>query len=62
MSSNHGGVEASGLTGVKVGIKRFGNSVQLTLQCSGDYHAIEVYDRVVEGAQNGKVTIDLNLR
>jgi hypothetical protein len=27
-----------------VGIKRSGNSVQVSLQCQGDHHATSVYD------------------
>ena len=33
--------------------------MQITLQCDGDYQAIEVYDRLVEAAKRGEVTIDL---
>jgi len=45
--------------GIKIGIKRFGCSVQVNLQCNGDYHAVELYDRLVEAAENGEVRIDL---
>ena len=45
--------------GIKIGIKRFGSSVQVNLQCNGDYHAVELYDRLVEAAENGEVRIDL---
>ena len=45
--------------GMKIGIKRFGSSVQISLQCDGDYQAIELYDRMVKSAENGQVKIDL---
>jgi hypothetical protein len=45
--------------GIKIGIKRFGNSVQIDLQCNGDYHAVELYDRLVNAAEDGEVRIDL---
>ena len=50
------------MRGVSIGIKRFGDSVRISLTCDGDYHAIEVYDRLVEAAKKGKVTIDLKKR
>jgi hypothetical protein len=53
------GAGASGLGGMTIGIKRSGSSVQISLQCGGDYHAIELYDRLVEAAKSGSVTIDL---
>jgi hypothetical protein len=52
----------SDLFGMSIGIKRTGPSVQISLKCSGDYQAIELYDRLVEAAQKGKVTIDLKAR
>ena len=45
--------------GIKIGIKRFGSNVQISLQCDGDYQAIELYDRMVKAAENGQVKIDL---
>ena len=45
--------------GTTVGIKRFGSSVQINLSCDCDYHAIELYDRLVKSAKNGAVEIDL---
>ena len=47
---------------MRIGIKRLGSTVQISLQCEGDYQAIELYDRLVEAAQKGKVTIDLKAR
>ena len=47
------------MRGMSIGIKRSRNNVQITLQCDGDYQAIEVYDRLVEAAKRGEVTIDL---
>ena len=44
---------------MKIGIKRFGSSVQINLPCDGDYQAIELYDRLIKAAQNGEVKIDL---
>ena len=52
----------SDVFGMSIGIKRTGASVQINLKCSGDYQAIELYDRLVEAAQKGKVTIDLKAR
>jgi hypothetical protein len=52
----------SALLGMSISIKRSGNGVQICLTCSGDYQAIELYDRLVEAAQSGKVTIDLKAR
>ncbi len=55
-----GGEGVPGLRGgMRIGIKRLGNSVQINLQCDGDYQAMELYDRLVQGAQKGEVTIDL---
>ncbi len=53
---------ASNLVSVSVGIKRLGSSVQISLQCGGDYQAIEIYDRLVEAAQKGEIKIDLKTR
>jgi hypothetical protein len=50
------------MPGVLIGIKRFGDSVQISFKCTDDYHAIEVYDHLVDGAKKGKVTIDLKKR
>jgi hypothetical protein len=50
------------LDGMRVGIKRVGSSVQIRLQCSSDYQAIELYDYLVEGAQKGEVMIDMRRR
>jgi hypothetical protein len=62
MISQPNGEGASGLLGMKIGIKRVGSTVQISLQCDGDYQAMELYDRLVEAAQSGKVTIDLKSR
>jgi hypothetical protein len=62
MISQPDGEGASSLLGMKIGIKRFGGSVQISLECDGDYQAIELYDRLVEAAERGKITIDLKLR
>jgi hypothetical protein len=62
VTSQTDGDNASDLSGMSIGIKRSGSSVQINLKCSGDYQAIELYDRLVEAAQNGKVTIDLKAR
>jgi hypothetical protein len=65
MAQNHdsivqpGGERASGLRGMKIGIKRVGGSVQINLQCDDDYQAIELYDRLVVAAQRGEITLDL---
>jgi len=50
------------LDGMRIGIKRIGASVQIQLQCSCDYQAIELYDYLVEGAQKGEVMIDMRRR
>ena len=50
---------ASEFPGMKVSIRRFGISVQIDLQCNGDYQAIELYDRLIKAAENGAVEIDL---
>ena len=47
------------MRGMSIGIRRSGRNVQITLQCDGDYQAIEVYDPLVEAAKRGEVTIDL---
>jgi hypothetical protein len=39
------------MSGIKIGIRRSGNSVQISLQCHSEHHAIEAYDRLVEGAK-----------
>jgi hypothetical protein len=62
MISQPGSEGTAGLSGMKIGIKRFGNSVQISLQCDGDYQAIELYDRLVAAAKRGEVTIDLKTR
>jgi hypothetical protein len=51
--------DASGLRGMRIGIKRDGRNVQINLQCDGDYQAIELYDRLVEAAQSGELRVDL---
>jgi len=56
------GESDSGFRGMKIGIKRLGNSVQISLQCDSDYQAIELYERLVQGAQRGQVSIDLKRR
>ena len=53
------GDDTSSMAGFKIGIKRFGSSVQINLQCDGDYQAIELYDRLVKAAEKGEVRIDL---
>lgn len=53
---------SSDVLGMRIGIRRYGNNVQISLQCEGDYQAIELYDRLVEAAQQGKVTIDLKAK
>jgi hypothetical protein len=50
------------LDGMRIGIKRVGAKVQIQLQCSCDYQAIELYDYLVEGARKGEVTIDMRRR
>ena len=45
--------------GVSIGIKRSGSSVQIILQCDGEYQAMEAYDRLVEAAERGEVRIEL---
>jgi hypothetical protein len=62
MSADPQGESASNLLGMRIAIKRFGDRVQIILQCHGDYQAIELYERVVEAAQRGKVTLDLSAR
>jgi hypothetical protein len=62
MISQPDGEGESGLLGMKIGIKRLGGSVQITLQCGDDYQAMELYDRLVEAAESGKITIDLKAR
>jgi hypothetical protein len=47
---------------MKIGIKRLGGSVEISLQCGGDYQSIELSDRLVEAASRGTVTIDLKAR
>jgi hypothetical protein len=44
---------------MKIGIKRFGSSVQINLACDGDYQAIELYDRLIKAVQSGEIKIDL---
>jgi len=56
------GEDAAGLRGMRIGIKRIGPKVQIDLQCDGDYQAIELYDRLVEAARKGEMTIDLKTR
>jgi hypothetical protein len=56
------GEGTSGLRGMKIGIKREGSVVQINLRCAGDYQAMELYDRLVEAAERGEVTIDLKTR
>lgn len=53
------GETGSDRPGMKISIKRFGNSVQINLHCDGDYQAIELYDRMVKSAESGQVKIDL---
>jgi hypothetical protein len=50
------------MSGISIGITRSGSGVQISLHCGGDYHAIEVYDRLVEAAKKGQITIDLETK
>jgi hypothetical protein len=61
-TSRQAGENASDAHGIKIGIRRLGSGVQMSLHCAGDYQAIELYDRLVESARKGKVTIDLRAR
>jgi hypothetical protein len=45
----------------KIGIKRLGGSVQISLHCGDEYQAMEVYERLVAAAQGGKVLLELNV-
>jgi hypothetical protein len=62
MSAKSEEESATGLVGLKIGIKRFGSSVAISLQCAGDYQAMELYDRLVEAMSSGTLTIDLKAR
>ena len=54
--------DASGAGGIGIGIKRNGRSVHISLGCHGEYQAMELYDRLVEAAERGLVSIDLKAR
>ena len=47
--------------GPKISIKRISESVQISLQCAGEYQAMEVYDRLVEAAKKGEVRLDFEM-
>jgi hypothetical protein len=47
---------------IKIGIRRLGSNVQISLHCGGDYRAIEAYERLVDYARKGEVSIDLRAR
>ncbi len=42
-----------------VGITRTAANVHLTLSAWDEYSAIELYERLVQSVQNGKLTLDL---
>ncbi len=42
-----------------VGITRTATNVHLTLSAWDEYSAIELYERLVQSVQNGKLTLDL---
>ena len=52
----------AGGIGIGIGIKRNGRSVHISLGCHGEYQAMELYDRLVEAAERGLVSIDLKAR
>jgi hypothetical protein len=45
-TSRQAGENASDAHGIKIGIRRLGSGVQISLHCAGDYQAIELYDRL----------------
>jgi hypothetical protein len=53
---------APNVGGMGIGIRRIGNSVQIRLECGGDYQAIELYERLVESAESGTVVIEMTKR
>ena len=62
MENQATGPAASDAAGIRIGIKRHGRSVQISLGCHGEYQAMELYDRLVEAAEQGLVSIDLKSR
>ena len=62
MENKAAGPDASSAGGIGIGIKRTGRSVHISLGCHGDYQAMELYDRLVEAAERGEVSIDLRGR
>ncbi len=45
---------------VRLTVSRFGKSVQMALHCSDEYAAIEVYERIVQSAKEGRLHLNLN--
>ncbi len=45
--------------GTRLAVQRTGSSVTLTIACPTEYQAIELYDRLVEGARDGQLNLQL---
>lgn len=46
--------------GYKVGIRRTGQAVEITLTSSNEYASIELYDSLVQSLRKGSLRLELN--
>lgn len=68
MARKDGGASAHSLDstdarggGARVVIRREGSAVLIRLTMAQDYHAIELYERLVQSAQNGTLRMELKI-
>ena len=48
-----------GLPGQRVAIRREGKAVQISLTSASEYDAIELYERLVQGLENGALRLNV---
>ena len=54
-------VKQKQVSGCKLGVQRRGTIVYFSLESANEYIAIELYERLVEGAKSGALKLDLAL-
>jgi len=47
--------------GCKVGLRRTGHSVEITLTSSNEYASIELYDSLLQAVKNGSLRLEVKL-
>ncbi len=51
----------SACNGYKIGIRRVGNAVEITLTSASDYASMELYDSLIQSAKNGWLRLEINI-